>query len=248
MNIYAIFRKEFFSYFLSPTIYVVLSIYLVLSSYFFYTDLSLYNTLNVSGASDPVQGLYQYYFNDLRFILMLLMPFVTMRLLAEERKQRTLELLTSYPVRDVEILAGKYLSCLAVFILMMVLTFINILFLGILWGFSGLQPLIACYFGLFLLGCSLIACGIFISSLTEKQVVAGMGTLGIFILFWFLSWNEMMADETVINILTRFSLFDRIEFFFRGVIDTEDVVFFALFTLLFLFMTLLSLKSRNLEF
>ena len=245
MNFYPILKKEIRSYFFSPTMYVVLTIFLVLSGYFFFTDLSLYNWINIKGTSNPVEGLWQYYFNDLRFVLMLLMPFITMRLLAEEKKLGTYELIASYPVSDGDIVAGKYLASLAVFALMMAMTFINVLFWIYLWGFTGLEPLIAGYLGLFLLGCSLISCGLFISSLTSNQLVAGMATLGVFIFFWFLTWNEMMVSEETIKVLVRFSLFDRIEHFFKGVIDIKDVVFFALFIVFFLYLTLCSVGERS---
>ena len=245
MKIYAIFTKEIRSYFVSPTFYVVLTTFLVLSNYFFYTDLVFYHWMNIKGNSNPIEALFSFYFNDLRFILMLFVPLITMRLLAEEKKLGTFELIATYPVRDGEILAGKYLSCLAVFILMMAVTFLNFLFLFFWWGFFGLQALLAGYLGIFFLGCSLISCGIFISSLTENQAAAAMGTLGIFVLFWFLTWNEMIAGEAFLNVLVRFSLFDRIEYFFKGIIDIKDVIFFTLFIFFFLMMTALSLKARS---
>jgi len=245
VNFSPIFRKEVRFYFASPILYIVLTTYLVLSGYFFFTDIMLYNLGNVTGKSNPVEGFWQYYFNDLRFVLMLLMPFITMGLLADEKRLGTFELITSYPVRGIEIVFGKYLACALIFILMMALSWINVIFWCFLWGFSGLEPLLAGYFGLFLLGCSMISCGIFVSSLTENQLVAGMATLGIFIFFWFLTWNEMMASERAINVLVRFSLFDRIENFFKGVIDTKDGVFFTLFILFFQFLTLINLKSRS---
>jgi len=247
MNILIIMKKELLAYILSPTIYAVITIFMVLSSYFFYTDLSFYNTMNIAGTANPVEGLFQFYFNDLRFILMLIMPFLTMRLLSEEKKQKTLELLCSYPIRDFEILAGKFLSCFLVYLFMIFLTLINVLYICLQWGFEGFQPLLAGYLGLSFLGLCLISCGLFISSLTEKQIVAGMGTLGIFVLFWFLTWNEMMAGEKLINFLTRLSLFDRLEFFFKGVIDTQDLVFFSIFIIIFICFTLFSMKSRKLE-
>jgi len=245
MKIYAIFTKEIRSYFVSPTFYVVLTTFLVISNYFFYTDLVFYHWMNIKGNSNPIEALFSFYFNDLRFILMLFVPLITMRLLAEEKKLGTFELIATYPVRDGEILAGKYLSCLAVFILMIAATFLNFLLLFFWWGFFGLQALLAGYLGIFLLGCSLISCGIFISSLTENQAVAAMGTLGIFVLFWFLTWNEMMASEAVLKVMVRFSLFDRIEYFFKGVIESKDVAFFTLFIFFFLMMTVLSLKARS---
>jgi len=245
MNFYPIFKRELYSYFVSPIFYGVLSIFLLLSGYFFFTDLSFYDMINFRGNLNPVEGMWQRYFNDLRFVMMLLMPLVTMRSLSEEKKLGTFELITSYPVRDIEIVTGKYLASLVVMLIMIGATLLDLAFWGYLWGLQGMGPLVAGYCGLLLLGCALIACGIFISSLTESQAVAGMATLGVFIFFWFLTWNEMMAADSVIRVLVRFSLFDRIQGFFRGVIDSKDVVFFLLFTWVFLYLTLRVMESRS---
>jgi len=245
MNIYAIFTKELRGYFVSPALYVVLVAFFTLSGYFFYTDIALYSNWVSSGRANPVEGLFYYYFMDLRFLLMLLMPLMTMRLFAEEKRVGTFELLATYPVREIEVLAGKYLASMTVLILMLTVTLINFLLLGFFWGFYVFPVLLAGFLGLMLFGCSLIACGIFISSLTENQAVAAMGTFGIFVMFWFLTWNEMIAGEEVIKVLARFSLFDRIEYFFKGLIDSKDVIFFLLFIIFLLGMTLLSLKART---
>lgn len=248
MNYYPILKREIHSYFVSPIFYGVLVIFLILSGYFFYTDLTFYNMINIRGMANPIEGFLRRYFNDLRFVLMILVPLITMRLLAEEKKLGTFELLAVNPVRDIEILFGKYLASLLVFVFMMSITVINIVFLNFIWSYKALQPLIPSilsgYLGLLLLGCSLIACGLFVSALTENQAVAGMVTMGIFILFWFLTWNEMMVDENYMQVLIRFSLFDRIQDFFKGIIQLNDIVYFILFTFFFLFLTHRILCSR----
>ena len=244
MNVYLILKKELGVLFSSSIFYGVITIFCFLSGYFFYTDLSLYNNINLRGIANPVQGFWWPYFNDLRFIFMLLMPLLTMRHFAEEKRLGTFELITTYPLKDGEIVAGKFLASLIAFFVMLALTGIHVLLWGALWGFWGLMPLLAGYLGLVLLGCSLIACGLFISSLTENQAMAGMATLGLFIFFWFLTWNELMANEKIMSVLVRFSLFDRMQGFFKGYIDTKDVVFFALFIAFFLLLNLRSLESR----
>jgi len=105
-------------------------------------------------------------------------------------------------------------------------------------------PLAAAYLGIFLLGTAFIACGMFVSSLTENQVVSAMGTYGILVFFWFLTWNEEAASQRLLGLLLRLSLFDRFYNFARGVIDTKDVVFFVVFSGFFLFLTLQSLNVR----
>lgn len=244
MGFLSIFKRSVRYYFLSPFLYIVLTIFLVLSGYFFYTDLVMYNWMNMGGSMSVVRGFWAYYLNDLRFIFMLMIPAITMQVFAEEKKTGTIELITTYPLKDTEILTGKLMACVLVFLLMLSITFLNVLILGIMWDFSEIASIIAGYFGLFLLGLSLITCGIFISSLTENQVVAAMGTLGVFILFWFFTWNEMIADEQVMQMLLRVSLFDRVFDFFRGVVNTKDIIFFALIICFFFILTLQSMGSR----
>jgi len=244
MNFWPIFKKELRAYFVSSSTHVVLTIFLVLSGFFFYTDMAWFEKTNALGTASVVKGLWVYYFNDLRFLLIFIMPLLTMRLFAEEKKLGTIELITTYPVRDTEILAGKYLACMVVFLLMLLCTFVNVVLVGIIWDFSEIIPVMAGYLGVFLLGCALIACGVFVSSLTDNQIVAATGTMGLFILFWFLTWNEMIGGEELIRVLIRLSLFDRVFDFLEGNINTRDIAFFILFTCYFLFLTLRSLGSR----
>jgi ABC-2 type transport system permease protein len=117
--------------------------------------------------------------------------------------------------------------------------------LGFIWGFGEIAPVLGGYLGIFLLGAMLISCGLFISSLTENQVISAMGTMGVFIFLWFLTWNEMVGSEALIMLLKRFSLFDRVIDFFRGVVNTKDIAFFILGALFFLFITQLSLGARQ---
>lgn len=244
MNFWPIFKKEINAYFASTSTHVVLTVFLVLSGFFFWTDMALFEKTNVLGTSSVVRGLWSYYFNDIRFLLIFMLPLLTMRLFAEEKKLGTIELLTTYPVRDIEILAGKYLACLSVLLVMLLLTFVNVILVGIIWDFSEIVPVLTGYLGLFLLGCSLIACGVFVSSLTDNQIVAAIGTMGLFVLFWFLTWNEMMGSEELIKVLSRLSLFERVFDFFEGKINTRDIAFFLLFSCFFIFLTLRSLGSR----
>lgn len=247
MNCWYIVKKEFRSYFSSAAIYIVMFIFLVLSGHFFYTDLIFYNDFNIRGTISVVSGLWQYYFNDLRFVFIFLLPLITMRTLAEEKKLGTMELVSTYPVRDIEILLGKYFGCLAVFLIMLALTFVNVVIIGWIWDFTEIVPVFSGYLGIFLLGAALIACGIFISSLTESQIVAGFVTLGFFIFLWFLTWNEAAGREGVIYVLRRISLFDRVIDFFKGLINSKDIIFFLLFICFFNFLTLRSLGSRRLR-
>jgi ABC-2 type transport system permease protein len=245
MNLYPVFKKELQSYFSSSIAYIIITIFLVLSGFFFYTDVLNFNIRNIGGGITLTEGVWLYFFQDIRFIFLLIIPLLTMRLFAEEVKLGTIELLFTYPIRDIEILTGKFLASLSLLLFILLLTLSYPISLATIWSPVESGSLLAGYLGLFLLGTSFIACGIFISSLTENQIVAAIATLGVLILFWFLTWNEAIAEPALMNILLRLSLFDRTYNFFRGVIDTKDVIFFIVFILFFLFLTLQSLNSRR---
>jgi ABC-2 type transport system permease protein len=241
MKFLVVCRRELRSYFSSYIAYILLAVFLLLSGYFFYSDLIFF--VLFGGYILPT-GLWQYVFLDMRLCTMLVIPLLTMRLFAEERKLGTIELLWTYPVRDGEIVLGKFLACWIFFVLMLLLTAINPIIFYRFYQFD-VAPLLAAYLGIFLLGTAFVACGLFISSLTENQVVSAMATYGILVFFWFLTWNEEVADESIVRVLLHLSLFDRFYNFSQGVIDTRDVAFFVLFSALFLFLTLQSLGARK---
>lgn len=241
MKALVICRRELSSYFSSFTAYVLIAVFLLLSGYFFYSDLVFF--VLFGGFVLPT-GLWQFIFLDMRLVALLILPLITMRLFAEERKLGTIELLWTYPVRDGDIVAGKFLAAWLLFLVMLLPTAINPAVFHHFHPFDP-GPLFAAYLGALLLGTSFIACGMFVSSLTENQVVSAMVTYGILVFFWFLTWNEEAAGEQLLPILLGVSLFDRFFNFTRGVIDTRDVVFFVVFTAFFLFLTLLSLSARK---
>ena len=241
MNFYPIFKKELRSYFTSLIAYVILAVFLVLAGYYFYTDLALFV---LWGGASVQEGLWQYLFHDIRLILLFTIPLLTMRLFSEEKKLGTIELLFTYPFRDIEILLGKYLACLTVFSIMLGFTVLYPILLAIVYQVE-LGPLIASYLGMFLLGSAFISCGIMVSSLTENQIVAALVTSGIILTFWFIDWNEAAVSPSVAVVLHHLSFFEHFYNFVRGVIDTKDVIYFMLFIFFFLFLTLRSLESRR---
>ncbi|MBI4517617.1 MAG: ABC transporter permease subunit [Deltaproteobacteria bacterium] len=240
MKALVICRRELRSYFSSFIAYVLLAVFLLLSGYFFYSDLIFF--VLFGGYVLPT-GLWQYVFLDMRLCALLVLPLVTMRLFAEEKKLGTIELLWTYPVSDAAIVLGKFLAAWLFFLAMLLPTLLNPAVFYRFYQFD-IGPLAAAYLGIVLLGTAFIACGLFISSLTENQVVSAMVTYGILVFFWFVTWNEEVAEQRIVRALLRLSLFDRFFNFSRGVIDIRDVVFFAVFTALFLFFTLQSLGSR----
>ena len=242
MKLLVICRRELSAYFGSVVAYVLLAVFLVLSGYFFYSDLVFFILF---GGFTLATGLWQFVFLDMRMVAMLILPLLTMRLFAEEKKLGT----HGAPV-DV---SGARRRDRARQVLRRAGSSTSRCCCRPRWGRwssititrSTSPPVLAGYLGMVLLGAAFIACGLFVSSLTENQVVSAMVTYGIIVLFWFLTWNEEAATHDVMRWLLGVSLFDRFFNFTRGVIDTRDVVFFALFTGFFLFLTWQSLATRS---
>jgi ABC-2 type transport system permease protein len=241
VSVLAIAQKELVLYFTSLLFYAVAAVFLVLAGYFFYTNLDFF--VRFGGMNLPL-GLWQYQFFDVRQLLLALVPLLTMRLLAEERKLGTLELLWTYPVRDLEIIAGKFVACLTVVTVMIAATAVYPIVLASFYPVTA-GPLLSGYLGLWLLAAAFVACGLFLSSLTDSQLVAGAATYGVLLLFWVLTWNEAAVSEGMLRLLQPFSLFDRFQVFARGAVDTRDVSYLVLFTIAFLGFTFFALDSRR---
>ncbi|MGH7864668.1 MAG: ABC transporter permease [Candidatus Binataceae bacterium] len=238
----AVMAKELRSYFAFPLVYVVSGIFLLLSGWYAYTDLVNFMVMGFGG--DIIQNYWQLVFNDVRFCLLAALPFVTMRSFAEERKLGTVELLYTLPLRDGEILAGKFLGALVIFQMMLGLTLTYPAYLYSIHAFP-LPPIFAGYLGLILLGASVIALGMFISSLCESQVVAGFITFFALILLTNINWNEAAFETSAIDLFRAFSLFDQYEKFGKGVIDLDKLTYFLFFSGFFLYLTLKSMEARK---
>lgn len=238
----AVARRELVSYFSSLLAYVVITLFLAVTGFYFYSNLSFFL---LSGGFDVTRGLWQYQLQDTREIMLTLLPLLTMRLFAEERRLGTLELLWTYPLRDVEIVLGKYVASLVVLLVMLLPTLVFPLLLLPTHVPVAAGSLLAGYLGLFLLGAAFIACGVLISSLTDSQVLAAAGTFTTLLLFWVLTWNEAAVGAPALWVLSKVSLFDRFYTFSRGGIDTRDVTFLVLFSAVFLSWTVLALGSRR---
>ena len=241
MSMLGLVRKELLLYFTSFLFYVIAAIFLVLCGFLFYTNLDFYVRF---GGMNLVRGLWQYQLFDMRERLLVLIPLLTMRLFAEERRAGTLELLWTYPLRDAEIIAGKFLACLVVVTLMLGATAVYPLVLSRLHPVDP-GPLVAGYLGLWLLAAAFVACGLFLSALTDSQLIAGAATYGVLLFFWMLTWNEAAVSDGALVVLKPLSLFDRFATFAQGGIDTRDVSYLVLFTTAFLGFTFFALDARR---
>lgn len=252
MRVWPIFKKEMLLYFTSPVAYVVFTIFLLIVGYFFYSIFAFFSMASMQAAMNPgmardlnvSDGVMRPLFSNVSVILLLLMPIITMRLFAEERRSGTIELLLTYPVRDGAVLVGKYLAAFALYAVMLCLT---LLYPAIVASFARLElgPLATGYLGLVLMGGTFLAVGLLASSLTENQIVAAVATFGVLLIFWVIGWSADYAGGVLGQVLTHLSIIDHYDSFARGVIDTRDVIYYVDFMVLALFLTLRSLEARR---
>ena len=241
-NFWAVVMKELRSYFLSPFIYLIAAVFLLLSGYYFYTDLIFY--VQFGFGMNIMAAFWQLFFTDLRLVVLLTVPFLTIRLFTEEKRLGTIELLLTYPMRDSELFWGKFVACsiATLFILSFTIMYPILLY--------SVQPFdwtitIAGYTGLVFISLAFIACGLFISSLTDNLGVAGLSALGLSLLFWILSWNDGAMNQGVLRMLAEVSMVSHFQSFAQGFIDSKEVTFFIVFVLFFSFLTLRSLEARQ---
>lgn len=252
MKVWPIFKKEMRLYFTSPIAWVILTIFLFIAGYFFYAIFAFYTLASMQAAMNPAMArdlnisdsVLRPLFSNVSVILLLLMPLVTMRLFAEERRSGTIELLLTYPVRDGAVLVGKYLAALALYAAMLALTLtypaVVMYFTRVEWG-----PLVTGYLGLVLLGATFLAVGVFASSLTENQIVAAIITFGILLIFWVVGWSADYVGGSWGRVLSHLSLIEHFDSFAKGVLDTRDILYYLDFTVVALFLTLRSLEARR---
>jgi ABC-2 type transport system permease protein len=238
----AVTRKELNSYYAFPLVYILTAIFLALAGFYAWTDLNTF--LTIAFARDIIQNYWQLFVTDLRMCMMLTLPFITMRQFAEERKLGTVELLYTYPLRDGEILGGKFVASVVIFLMMLGLTAINPIYVYTIHSYP-IYPVLAGYFGLVLMGFAFISAGLFVSSLCESQVVAGVGTITLLFIFWALNWDEAAFQNSWLEVLRAFSLFDQFGGFAKGVIDLDHATYFVFFTIFFLFLTMKSMEARK---
>ena len=236
----AIARRDLGIMFRGPLAWTLVGAFTYLAGYFFYSDLTFYVLF---GGGNLPAGLWRYVFLHDRLVAMLVVPLVTMRLVAEERKLGTLELMWSLPVRDRDVVAGKLVGAVAVYLVMLAGSAIGPALLWVLHSYP-LAPLAAGYLGLLLLGLAFVACGLAASCVSENQVVSAMITYGVIVFLWFVSANEAAIGQGFSWVVIGLSLFDRFYGFAQGLIDVRDVVFFLCFTAFFLFLALRALGAR----
>ena len=234
MNTFHIAWKETKAYFGTPAAYIVGAMFLGLTGVFFVADVtSAFAEASVRGIVDWAS-----------FFIIFLAPLLTMRLLAEEQKLGTLELLLTSPVRDWEVVLGKYLASLLALTAILSVTLYYALLLYA-FGDPDTLPVVSGYIGLLLYGAAALAIGMLGSSLSGNQIVAAVVGIAILLMLSFVNQIADIVTGIAAEVFDGMSMNEHILDFSRGVIDTSSVVFFLSLTAVFLFLTIRSLETRR---
>ena len=230
---WAIFAREFRSLVVSPVAATCISMFLLVTGYLFYSIVIVAST-QTRQLLRFQQMLPQLNINDviltpalrnISVILLLIVPILTMRLIAEEKKQKTNELLLTSPLTMTQIVLGKYCAVLALYGLMLGLTLYMPLMLAT-FGTVSWWPLLSGYLGLFLVGAVFLSVGLFASALTENQMIAAMTSFALLLVMWLLGWaGAATADSNLGAVLTYLSILEHLNNFLSGLVDTKDVIF-----------------------
>ena len=251
-NVLAIIERELRAYFISPIAYVVLTIFVFLSGIFFRTILSQVMQMGLISQMQAQQlgprpmdmpGMISRGFLSTMSVIMLFMiPMITMGLFSEEKKRGTIELLLTAPLTDLQVILGKFFAAGSFFVILLLTTWIPMSVLYI-YGSPASGPILTAYLGLLLYGLSIIAIGLFISSLTENQIIAAVISFGAIMLLWLVDVMAGSAESTTKEVLTYLSILSHLDDFTKGVLATSHIIFYLSLTLVALFLTYRSVDS-----
>src|SRR6266545_4486562 len=250
-NVLAIANKEFRSYFASPIAYILIGLFALLFGWFFYVFLMAFvqqseqmMQFGGGGGANVNQMMIRYVLQNASVIILFIMPMITMRTYSEEKRSGTIELLLTSPVTDLEIILGKFFGALGLYISILAVT---LLYMSILfyYGHPEWRPLLAAYLGLLLMGGSFISIGLLISSTTKNQIVAGVVTFVVFLMFWIIGWFADTAGPTIGPITSWLSITEHFDDFSKGIIDTKHVLYYLSLITFGLFLTAKSVDTER---
>jgi gliding motility-associated transport system permease protein len=240
----AMIAKELRSYFVSPVVYVVGAVFLLIVGllaylYIVFAGAQAIQLLQMQGqaAINLNDLVFRNLFSSIRFVLLIILPILTMRLFAEERKLRTFEFLMTSPIGLNEIVAGKFMSVFLVFLGLLGLTGLIPLVLSLFSDFDW-YPVMTGYLGLTLLGALFLSVGVLASALTENQIVAAFVSFGLLLLLWLMAGlGSLLGDTAAGQAISYLSFMDHYDHLVRGLVDTKDLVYFFSALVLMLFLT-----------
>lgn len=247
-----VFIKELRHYLFSPIAYILAAVFHGIIGYFFYNSVISYSrrVVEMSGSGAPVESftpmivIFQGLCTSMGTIFILLAPLISMRLVAEEKRSRTIEFLMTSPTPLSAFLLGKFLAAWCIYLVIILTSLYIPLSLDIVsqvnWGHVAVA-----YLGLSLVGGAMISVGLFTSTLTDKQVVAAVLSIGILVICWFVGGGIGAASQRTTDFLRELSLFVPFSNMVSGLVDLRDLVFLVSFPLLMLFLSHRSLESER---
>lgn len=248
-NILIICTKELRSYFVSPIAYLLLTMFTLIFGFFFWNSVGYFNMMGLEsqmrGQSFPMsvnEYVIRPLLSNVSVIGLFFIPMITMRLFAEEKRTGTIELLATSPIRDMEVIIGKWLAALILYGVMLLLSAVNFAFL-FRYGNPDWRPLAIGYLGLLLQAGGLLAVGTFISTLTKNQIIAGAATFGVCLMLWVMEWVAGYETAAWARVLAYLSVITHFESFAKGVLDTKDALYYVSLIFLGLFLTSRSMES-----
>jgi ABC-2 type transport system permease protein len=248
-NILIICKKELRSYFVSPIAYLLLTMFAVIFGFFFWNSVGYFNMMGLEsqmrGQGFPMsvnEYVIRPLLSNVSVIGLFFIPMITMRLFAEEKRSGTIELLATSPIRDIEVIIGKWLAALILYIVMLAFSAVNFAFL-FKYGNPDWRPLAIGYLGLLLQAGGLLAVGTFISTLTKNQIIAGAATFGVCLMLWVMEWVAGYETAAWARVLAYLSVITHFESFAKGVLDSKDALYYVSLIFLGLFLTSRSMES-----
>ena len=248
-NIFAIAQKELRSYFSSPIAYIIIGFFALPFGVFFYLYLGAFvrqslQMAQYGGSMNINQQVIRYVLQNASVIILFVMPMITMRTYSEEKRSGTIELLLTSPVTDVQIIVGKFLGALGLYVAMLLVTMVYIAILFV-YGNPEWRPLVASYLGLLLIGGAFLSIGLLISSTTNNQIVAGIITFVVFLMLWIVGWFAESSGPVMGDITKYLSITEHFDDFSKGIIDTKHVIYYLSLITFGLFLTAKSVDSER---
>ena len=250
-NMLAIAQKELKSYFASPIAYIVIGCFAALYGFFFIAILRYFvgasMQAGLTGGAQSMnvnQQLIRPLLQNVTVVVLFLLPMVTMRTYSEEKRSGTIELLLTSPLTDFRIVMGKFLGAMALYGAMLAVTLFHfgVLFL---YGRPEWKPVLTAYLGLALFGGCFISLGLFISSLSKNQIVAGTITFAVFLFLWVITWIGSFLGSGGDKLTSYLSIVDHFDDFTKGVVDTSHLIYYISFITFGLFLTAKSVESER---
>lgn len=249
-NIWIICQKELRSYFVSPIAYAMIALFALIFGFAFYSELRLFmnfifRSQMMGGAqpvnvNEPIRGMLGF----AGTLSLFLVPLISMRLFAEEKRNGTIELLFTSPIPDFSIVVGKWLGAMCLYVAALAVSALNVALL-FAWGKPDWRPVLVAYLGLVLQGGCILAIGTLVSACTNNQIVAGGAAFFVSLVLYLLNWSTEYDSSTLSKVLNYMSLIPHMENFGRGLLSLKDVVFYVSFIFFALFLTLRQLESAR---